>query len=896
MIKRLILLCLGAAALPALFAQTLVPVTGVVQDPKGAVFAGAQVTLQSHTGSASKSTTTDKSGAFHLDTAPGTYALRVEAAGFAPLTKIVTVRQEPLTLDITLTLAAVASEVTVSAEPGNVVEVDRSAQRVNSISLDELQERTRSTLAGLAQGEVGLAQQRTSPTIGSVLVRGLNDVGVYVDGVRWTQSTQRGGISTFFNLNEATAAETVEVLRGPSGAQYGSDSLAGTLNISSRSPLLGADRFRTSGELSTQYATEDHSYGSNLLLNAGSPRFGATLDLAGRRTNRLRPGGGFDTHAAVTRFLGLPSTIFGERLPDTGFTQYAGLVNLSFLPHPDHQIGFRYQRGQQDGGKRYDQLLGGDGNLIADLRNLMLDFGYLRYQKQRLPWFDHGVFTVSYNSQREERVNQGGQGSPLAPITRDRERTTTWGFNFALHKHLAHHSLLFGADIYHDRVTAPSFAFDPVTRTDTAVRPRVPHGAQYLLYGFFAQDAWEVIPQRFRLVGALRHNVASYRARAADAPVVGGSPLFPDDSLRVGDLSGRAGAVVTLAGGVNASFNYSRGFRAPNITALGSVGLVGVGYQVSASAVRGRNAQIGTAADATAISTGLAVSPLQSEYTHGYDAALSLRRGRLQASFGGFAMDYRNTLARQALILPAGAVGTRLGSDVIIQQDPSGVVYVAASTAPVLVQVNFGSSRVHGFESEVKFAFSNAWSMAANYTYVYAADPSGAPPNTEGGTMPPQTLNLKLRFAPSKRYWLEAYSTLTGRQDRFSSLALSDRRTGAARSRSQIQNFFRRGATVRGLVGPGPDGAFGSVDDILLATGETLSQVQNRVLGAANSAPLYTHLPGYGVVGLRGGVQLAEKHSLTADFENIGDKNYRNPQWGVPGPGRALALRYAVSF
>ncbi|MEO5935800.1 MAG: TonB-dependent receptor, partial [Terriglobales bacterium] len=807
-----------------------------------------------------------------------------------------TVRQVPLHIDMNLVLAAVASEVTVSAEAGQIIDVDRSAQRVNTIPVEELQLRAMTVMSQIAKEEIGLWQQRTSPTIGAVLVRGLNDVGVYVDGVRWTQSTQRGGINTFFNLNEPTAAETIEVLRGPSGAQYGSDSLAGTVSLTSRPPLLGATSFRTSGQLATQYATEDHSFGSNLLLNAGSPRFGVTLDLAGRRVNRLRPGGGKDTHAAVTRFLGLPSTIFGERLSDTGFTQYGGLLSLTATPTPDQQISFRYQRGQQDGGERYDQLLGGDGNLIADLRNLMMDFGYLRYQKERLPWFDHGSFTGSYNSQREERVNQGGQGNPNAVITRDRERTTTWGFNFNLDKQLRSHSILVGADIYRDKVNAPSFGFDPVSGIDSPTRPRVPHGAEFLLYGFFAQDSWEVVTQRLRVIGALRYNVASYRASATDAPVVSGTPLFPDDSLRVADWSGRAGAVFTLVDGANFSFNYSRGFRAPNITALGSVGLVGVGFQVSASALRGRNAFIGTTADATAVSSNVPVTPLISEYTNGYDAAFNFRRGRWQGSFGGFLMDYRNSIVRQTLILPPGAVGSSLGSDTIIQQDPSGAVYVTASTSPVLAQVNFGESQVRGLETELKFAFNATWSAEANYTYVYVADQNGLPPNTEGGTLPPQTMNLKIRFAPTPRYWIEAYSTLAGRQDRLSSLGLSDRRTGAARTRGQIQNFFRRGATVRGLVGAGVDGTFGNADDILLSTGETLAQVQSRVLGLATSAPLYTYLPGYGLFGVRGGMHLGEHHSVIADFENIADKNYRNASWGVPGPGRSLALKYSISF
>jgi hemoglobin/transferrin/lactoferrin receptor protein len=129
-----------------------------------------------------------------------------------------------------------------------------------------------------------------------------------------------------------------------------------------------------------------------------------------------------------------------------------------------------------------------------------------------------------------------------------------------------------------------------------------------------------------------------------------------------------------------------------------------------------------------------------------------------------------------------------------------------------------------------------------------------------------------------------------------SSLDLGDRRTGATRSRGQIANFFNRGARVRGLVSPGPDGIVGNADDRLIATEETLAQVQNRVLGSATSAPLFDHIPGYGLINLRGGFKFGEKSEVSLDFENITDQNYRGLAWGIEGPGRSVTARYHYRF
>jgi hemoglobin/transferrin/lactoferrin receptor protein len=265
--------------------------------------------------------------------------------------------------------------------------------------------------------------------------------------------------------------------------------------------------------------------------------------------------------------------------------------------------------------------------------------------------------------------------------------------------------------------------------------------------------------------------------------------------LLISDLSGATATPV-----VTALSSAVEPTVAPNITNLGSLGLVGVGFQVSTSDVLGLGATVGSTADESAVTTGVAVAPLKSEISNNYDVSLRLRRGRVEWEATGFVIDYANAIVRQTLILPPGAVGRALGSQRIERQNANGAVFVPLSTAPVLVQANFGGTRLRGFEFDTDIRLSKAWTLGGNYTYVRAEDRmTGAPPNLGGGGLPPQTGFLRLRYQPpSSRYWVEAYSTLAGRQDRLSSLDLADRRTGATRSRTNIQNFFRRGACVYG--------------------------------------------------------------------------------------------------
>ncbi|HMQ02622.1 MAG TPA: TonB-dependent receptor [Pyrinomonadaceae bacterium] len=913
--KRLAIIISAVLACTApLWAQQIKvsQIYGTVSDEAGAKISDVEIRLMSPQQIVVRAVRSDASGQYRIvDVAPGSYVLSASRPGFSsPAVRTRVSGDRSLAIDLVLEVNRLYENVTITAETGQAGDRFDASQQINIVSSDSIIQRTTGVMAQVADEETGVSLQRTSSTIGAVLVRGLTEVGVYVDGVRYTNSTQRGGINTFFNLNEPTAVGTVEIQRSPNTAQYGSDGLGGNLQLLSRQPLFGFDDSLWHGELQANLGSADRSFGGNALLGYGTKKYGFMGNIAARRFGNLRPGGGLDSHSAITRFLGLPSDIIGtDRLPDTGFKQYSGTLHFSFAPTEKDNISFRYQRSQQDGGKRYDQLLGGDGNLIADLKNLMLDFGYVRYYRQGLGFLDNFSATASFNSQREERINQGGQGNPLAAITNDKERTTTYGFSFYLDKRFERNHLLFGGDHYHDQVAAPSFNTDPATGNVGLVRPRVPNGSTYDLTGVYIQDIFEAVPDRLRMSGAVRYNIANYRSRASEAPIVAERPLFPDDSARFADVSGRIGAIVTIVKGFNTAFNYSRGFRAPNITSLGSLGLVGVGFQVSTTDVAGLGATIGSTADAAAVSTGVAVAPLRSETSNSYDLSFRYRNSRFYTNLTGFRIDYKDAIVRQTLILPQGAVGTQLGSQTITAQNANGAVFVPLSTSPVLVQTNFNNSRISGVEFEFDLRLSRDWFTKGNYSYVYAEDmANGEPPNLGGGGIPPQLAFFSIRYQPGVRFWVEAYANGAGRQSRLSSLDLADRRTGGSRTRNQIQNFFRRGACVRGITTVGSNGQCGTAGGTLIATGETLAQVQNRVLpiGAVingvlvlnndTAVPLFRSIPGYVLVNLRGGYRFNDKIEFTGEFENILDKGHRAPGWGIDGPGRAFTGRLKYSF
>jgi outer membrane receptor protein involved in Fe transport len=889
---------------PAPAVEDKAELAGVVKDSTGASVAQAIVTLLNARQSVIASATTDEQGRFVLKVAAaGTYELRVTGnQGFASRSKAVRVPSAPETrgIEIKLGVESLTADVTITADIGVVQSLDQTTQQVNVIDERKLRERAKSVLAQAAQEEPGLQLQRTSATMGAVFVRGVTGAKVvnYVDGIRFSTATARGGVNTFFNLNDASNLRMVEVIRGPNSAQFGSDSIGGSVQLVSQTPLFATGEPEIHGEISAHYNSADHSFGGNALLTIGAKDLAALVNMASHRSNTLRPGGGFDTHAAVNRFLGIRSDIFGERSTDTAFTQYGGLFKLVYALTPRDQISYHYQRAQIDGGKRFDQTLGGDGNLIADLRNFMLDFFYGRYERFEAGPFDSFTLSYSYNAQREERVNQGGQGNPLGAITRQYERTVVHGLQTQASKQWKKNNLVIGGELYYDRVRAPSHVFDPAGGAVSQARPRVPDKATYHSGGVYAQNVWTSIPERLRLVGALRYGRAAYNSRAENSPLVNGQPLWPDDELTAGAFTPRFGAVVTIAEGFNLSAQVSRGFRTPHITDLGTLGLTGNGFEANAADLAGKGATIGSTAGSTTVSTDIPVAQLNPETSWTYEGGVHLHRGRIDIDVNGFVNDIYDNIVFQTLILPQGAVGLRLGDQTVTSQNANGAIFVPASTNPVLIRSNFGDSRIHGVEQKFDLRISNNWTVGQNFTWLRAEDKrTGLPPTIEGGTPAPQGW-LRVRYTASKgRYWIEPYLYGARRQDKLSTLDLDDRRTGAARSRGSIANFFARGARARGLTAPGADGRFATADDLLQPTGETLAQVQNRVLGVGvNSAPLFTYIPGFLTVGIRGGFRIGENHNVALDLENLNDKNYRGISWGMDAPGRGFGFRYNYRF
>jgi outer membrane receptor for ferrienterochelin and colicin len=745
-------------------------VKGKIVDPSGSPITEANLTLLTAKGTQVAQATPNSEGLFELSAiSGGNYVLQVDAKGWSLQRLAVNVTETSETdINVQVSVSPVEDQVTVTASAGEALQIFEYPRAISTASAEEMRRRPAIALPQALREEPGIHVQQTTASQGSVFMRGLTGqrVVALVDGIRYNNTTFRPGPTQYLANVPLQTAGTVELVRGPASVQYGSDGLGGTINIVAESPFFTAGKTEIHGQFGLQFGSADASGGSSFKVGIGNQKFNLTTAGFFTRVNDLRAGGGIDSHAAVTRFLGISSKVLGDRLQDTGFTQYGGEARLSFKPTFDQQFTFTYLRNDLQNTRRYDQLNGGNGNLIQGFDPQTFDFVYARYQKQQVGFFDSLTGTFSFNRQRDDRQSQGGNGDQRANITTEFNRTDAYGYNLLASTHVGKNNiLLIGADLYDEYVDSSAFTTSPVTGRSAIARGRFPNNARYKTFGFYAEDTFDLIPRKLRLVGGVRYGATQFKTRAKDDPIINNRPVGLDASARQDDVTFNIGVSVNPRPWLSLYTNINRGFRTPNVNDLGGVGITSNGFTVTTNQAAEVGAEVGNGAGATARTTGVKVSGLDPESILNYEGGFKLKTDRVEASFGGFVGDLKDVTVVRALVVPGNAVGKTIAGQTIVSQSSTGVIFVAGSSQPVIARVNGGEVRFSGIEASTRIKLNADFSVQANGFYLRSRDknppaqtapPAGVilirkatdAPDFEGG-LPPAGGFLSVKYQPA---------------------------------------------------------------------------------------------------------------------------------------------------
>lgn len=786
--------------------------------------------------------------------------LRISAPGFAP----VTILREKAPESVTLDPVRPVTEITVTATPG-VAEAAASLPEWVIVASAPASP----TVAHALENRPNILLQQTGAGQVSPFLRGMTGYQVLnlVDGVRYNNSTFRSGPNQYLAYLEPSQAGRVEAMLGPSGTQYGSDGLGGTIQILTAEPRFDGSGWH--GDVALFGQSADLSGGGNAHVSRSWQRVWLRAGGAAQRHNDLRAGGGIDSHNVLTRLYGYTGEQvrerLGSRLLDTAYSQAGADAKLAVRRNERESLTFWYQRGEARGLRNTKDLWGGLGRLQSTLSPQILDLFYARYERLQTAGFDSLSGRFSMNRQQDGGRRQGLRVTDA--VTEEWGRVQSLGYSGQAMKNVGRHTLVsLGGELYDEGVRSSRL----VNRV--AARPLYPDNSTYRIGGLYAQGATEY--RRIRAGYGVRHT------RVAFSNPANPSFLTPASGQKFSDWTGHGSLLFRIAEPFAVHVLAGRGFRAPNLNDLGAIGLNDLGYEVPASEVS--NALLADSAGESAVSKGVPVGALGVEKVRNLEAGARWQMRNQRARVQVFDALLQDPIVRRTLLFPANAAPTVVSGLTVTPipqtaaQRAQGVVAVASALDPRALKafVNDGRSRYWGVEADWEAKLSSRWTWSANYSFLLGRD---LDPNRNIRRLPPQQGATRLRYVAG-RVWAEAEMAAAGAQDRLSGGDRDDERIGASRRRQDIADFYNAGR---------------------IQVSETLAQIQNRVLpGVADSVrvTLFPSTPGWAAVCLRAGLPIGEALAVEAAVTNIADRNYRLHGSGIDAPGRSVHLQLRWRF
>ncbi|HEY6802019.1 MAG TPA: TonB-dependent receptor [Pyrinomonadaceae bacterium] len=248
-------------ALSVTVAQSLKTVTGTITDQSGAVVANAEVSILNLASGRQLNTKTDSSGEYQLKGLPsGSYRLSINGHGFAVAERVITLqRTASYREDFSLVPGVIESNVTVTAGRGNARVAVNTPQIVSVTTRSDVEADRPQSAARAIERTSNLIPVIANPALERPRLRGLasNRVLVLLDGERLNnmRSDPTSGVSP--SVVAVTQIESAEVLSGAGSSLYGSDAMAGVINLITAAPPADTGRL---GLLSDGYFYSNSSF------------------------------------------------------------------------------------------------------------------------------------------------------------------------------------------------------------------------------------------------------------------------------------------------------------------------------------------------------------------------------------------------------------------------------------------------------------------------------------------------------------------------------------------------------------------------------------------------------------------------------------------------------------
>ncbi len=203
--------------------------------------------------------TADENGNYHFANLPsGTYLVEAHAIGHSTQIKSITITEKTI-LDFSLGLQYTEESPVVITGMSKATQIKRSPVPIVTMSHVAIAENLSTNIIDAISKLPGVTQLTTGPNVSKPFIRGLgfNRILTLYDGVR--QEGQQWGDEHGIEVDQY-GVDHAEVIKGPASLTYGSDALAGVVNLI---PTPPAPEGKIQGDVLAEFQTNNGLFGGS---------------------------------------------------------------------------------------------------------------------------------------------------------------------------------------------------------------------------------------------------------------------------------------------------------------------------------------------------------------------------------------------------------------------------------------------------------------------------------------------------------------------------------------------------------------------------------------------------------------------------------------------------------
>jgi iron complex outermembrane recepter protein len=490
--------------------------------------------------------TNSKGEFFIANIAEGNHLIEFSHIGFNTLALQINIKGDTKK-DISLSESVVENNAVIITGVSRASQLKKVPFQVSVLRKEELQQTTSTNIIDAITKKAGVASLATGPAISKPLIRGLgyNRVLTMNDGVR--QEGQQWGDEHGIEIDEASVNK-IEILKGPASLIYGSDAMAGVINIITNVP---AAMNTVKANVGSNYQTNNklRSLYGNIAGNINGFNWNVygTTKAAADYTNK------YDANVFNSKF--------NERNAG-GYIGYNGNWGFSHLLISNYNLKAGLVEGERDSTGKFIKEIG-NGQLVEANNN---DFAST---KPQIPYQNINHFKIATDNNftlgdNKLSVNIAFQQNKREEFG-DIDNPTKQNLFFDL-KTVTHTAQLHIKEV---KGWKPSIGVSGMNQTNTN------KGIEQLIPNYNLNDAGIFIfteknIHAITVSGGLRFDTRKIKVKNLldETGAIKGGAFEKNFE----NFSGSAGLTYEMNKNVNVKLNIARAFRAPSIPELASNG------------------------------------------------------------------------------------------------------------------------------------------------------------------------------------------------------------------------------------------------------------------------------------------------------------------------------------